>query len=199
MRVGSDPRAGAEAPAAVSFRLAWDSPQEWGGVQDDVQLRLESRASGQVQLIRIRVDGSGGLDALPPEFQAPGRFGWAALLAAAALLWCCCRCASWGSRRAPADRRRPGAAVGTRWGAGVGRWLRGDRRAAPGGGRARAEAPLRRLALPPRGRRLSRRTGALPSPSGRPPTASSSSSSPSPSSASFFLRRLRSPPRFRGR
>merc|ERR1739848_354166 len=62
-------------PAAI--RLTWEDPWMWGGTEE-LGLQLESRASGQVLVVRLRVDGTDGTP-VPIESGASWSF-WTALL-----------------------------------------------------------------------------------------------------------------------
>eukprot|EP00928_Gymnodinium_smaydae_P024333 TRINITY_DN19717_c0_g2_i1.p1 TRINITY_DN19717_c0_g2~~TRINITY_DN19717_c0_g2_i1.p1 ORF type:complete len:2341 (+),score=306.18 TRINITY_DN19717_c0_g2_i1:64-7086(+) len=80
--------------ATISITLAWNSAISWGGVED-VVLRLESRSSCQVQLLRVRVDGRGALLAAPAlnlELASGGYHKFVLLLLVLALGGCCAAC-----------------------------------------------------------------------------------------------------------
>jgi len=68
LHVHSSPPNSMVPTASMSVTIAWESPVEWPGAEELI-LRLEGRTSGQVERLRIRVQGSPISDVPAPEVQ----------------------------------------------------------------------------------------------------------------------------------
>jgi len=119
LHVRSSPPGSTVPTPSMSVTVAWESPVEWPGMEE-IPLILESRTSGQVERLRLRVQGA-PQEAAGAAAEAAGVLGWLAwtLLARglplALLLGGCYRCCGQGlqtQRRVLPPQPPPAAVAG---------------------------------------------------------------------------------------